>query len=205
MPNGSLLHSTGDTPTGTQIIDLPWGNTHFSLCFFQRHIIHIVSLQYGFYYISFVRRIQGCKWGAKPLCQKHYVALRPLLFYPKNTLPAASDRAGCCHGHGLGLHPPAAAISLHAYPDNTGHRSAWPASLAEPSQRHRAAPAAAFPPKHFRCLGLHQDRIFNAVVAVQGVVRLIAIHPPVISSFRTLSGSDRLQHIFCYFYKVIIL
>ena len=30
------------------------------------------------------------------------------------------------------------------------------------------------------------------------------IHPPVIGSFCTLSGLDRFQHIFCYFYKVII-
>ena len=42
--------------------------------------------------------------GRKALCQKHFETLRPLLFYPKNTLTAASDRAGCCHGHGLGLY-----------------------------------------------------------------------------------------------------
>ena len=48
-----------------------------------------------------------------------------------------------------------------------------------------------------------QDRIFNAVVAVQGVVRLIAIHPPFIGGFCTLSSTDCLQHIFCYFYEVI--
>ena len=35
-------------------------------------------------------------------------------------------------------------------------------------------------------------------------MRLIAIHPPVIGSFCTLGSSDRLQHIFGYFYKVII-
>ena len=28
-----------------------------------------------------------------------------LWFYPKNTLPVASDRAGCCHGHALSPHP----------------------------------------------------------------------------------------------------
>ncbi|ERM51871.1 hypothetical protein C678_0153, partial [Clostridioides difficile F665] len=67
----------------------------------------------------------------------------------KNTLPAASDRAGCCHGHGLGLHPPLRRSHSHSYPGNTGHRSSWPASLAEPSQRHKAAPAAAFPPEAF--------------------------------------------------------
>ena len=64
-------------------------------------------------------------------------------------------------------------------------------------------PQLLFLQKHFRCLGLRQNRIFNAIVTVQGVMRFIAIHPPVISSFRTLSGSDCLQHIFCYFYKVI--
>ena len=41
---------------------------------------------------------------AQGLMQKHFETLRPLLFYPKNTLPAASDHAGCCHGHGLDLH-----------------------------------------------------------------------------------------------------
>ena len=50
--------------------------------------------------------------------------LAPLLFYPKNTLPAASDRAGCCHGHGLGLRPPLRRSRSHAYPGNTGHISA---------------------------------------------------------------------------------
>ena len=39
--------------------------------------------------------------------------------------------------------------------------------------------------------------------AVQRVMCLIAIHPPVIGIFRTLSGTDCLLHIFCYFYKVI--
>ena len=38
---------------------------------------------------------------AQGLMQKHFETLRPLLFYPKNTLPAASDHAGYCHGHGL--------------------------------------------------------------------------------------------------------
>ena len=33
--------------------------------------------------------------------------------------------------------------------------------------------------------------------------RVLAV-TPVISSFCTLSGTDRLQHIFCYFYKVIV-
>ena len=42
----------------------------------------------------------------------------------KNTLPAASDHAGCCHGHGLGLHPPLLLSRSHAYPGNTEHRSA---------------------------------------------------------------------------------
>ena len=65
-------------------------------------------------------------------------------------------------------------------------------------------PQLLFLQKHFRCLGLHQDRIFNAVVTVQGVMRFIAIHSPIIGSFCTLSGLDRFQHIFCYFYKVII-
>ena len=64
-------------------------------------------------------------------------------------------------------------------------------------------PQLLFFQKRFRCLGLHQDRIFNAIVTVQRVMRFIAIHPPVISSFCTLRVSDRLQHIFCYFYKVI--
>ena len=122
----------------------------------------------------------------------------------KNTLPAASDHAGCCHGHGLGLHPPLLLSRSHAYPGNTEHRSAWPASPAEPALRRRAAPAAAFPPGAFPASGLHQDRIFNAVITVQRVMRFIAIHPPVISSFCTLSGTDRLQHIFCYFYKMIV-
>ena len=38
---------------------------------------------------------------AQGLMQKHFdfETLRPLLFYPKNTLPAASDHAGCCHGY----------------------------------------------------------------------------------------------------------
>ena len=62
--------------------------------------------------------------GRKALCQKHFETLRPLLFYPKNTLPAASDHAGYCHEHGLGLHPPLRQSRLHASPGNTGHRSA---------------------------------------------------------------------------------
>ena len=33
QPNGSHLYSAGDTPTGTQIIDLAWGNTPFSAAF----------------------------------------------------------------------------------------------------------------------------------------------------------------------------
>ena len=61
---------------------------------------------------------------AQGLMQKHFETLRPLLFYPKNTLPAASDHAGCCHGHGLDLHPPPRQFRSHAYPGNTGHRFA---------------------------------------------------------------------------------
>ena len=34
-------------------------------------------------------------------------------------------------------------------------------------------------------------------------LHIIMIHPPIIGSFCTLRISDRLQHIFCYFYKVI--
>jgi energy-coupling factor transporter ATP-binding protein EcfA2 len=121
----TLLNMIGglDVPTGTQIIDLPWGNTPFFTCFFQRHIIHIVSLQYGLLYF-FRSKNTRMQIGRKALCQKHYVALRPLLFYPKNTLPAASDRAGYCHEHGLGLHPPLRRSHSRAYPGNTGHRSA---------------------------------------------------------------------------------
>ena len=29
--------------------------------------------------------------GRKALCQKHFETLRPLLFYPKNTLPASNN------------------------------------------------------------------------------------------------------------------
>lgn len=71
----------------------------------------------------------------------------------KNTLPAASDRAGYCHGHGLGLPPPLRRSHSRTYPGNTGHKSAWPASPAKPSQRHRAAPAAAFLPEAFPVSG----------------------------------------------------
>ena len=83
---------------------------------------------------------------AQGLMQKHFETLRPLLFYPKNTLLVASDHAGYYHGHGFGLRPPLWRSHSHAYPDNTGHRSAWPASPAVPSLRRRAALAAAFPP-----------------------------------------------------------
>ena len=53
--------------------------------------------------------------------QKHFETLRPLLFYPKNTLPAASDHAGCCHGHGLGLHLLLRQFHLPPFPDSIGH------------------------------------------------------------------------------------
>ena len=99
--------------------------------------------------------------GRKAMCQKHFETLRPLLFYPKNTLPAASDHAGCCHGHDLGLHPPLLLSRSHAYPDNTGHRSAWPASPAEPSQRHKAVPVAAFPPEAFPVSGASSESHFQ--------------------------------------------
>ena len=79
----------------------------------------------------------------------------------KNTLPAASDHAGCCHGHGLGLHPPLLLSRSHAYPGNTEHRSAWPASPAEPSLRRRAAPAAAFPPGAFPASGASSGSHFQ--------------------------------------------
>ena len=98
---------------------------------------------------------------AQGLMQKHFETLRPLLFYPKNTLPAASDHAGCCHGHGLGLHPPLLLSRSHAYPGNTEHRSAWPASPAEPSLRRRAAPAAAFPPGAFPASGASSGSHFQ--------------------------------------------
>ena len=39
------------------------------------------------------------------------------------------------------------------YPGNTGHRSAWSASPADPSLRRRSAPAAAFPPETFPVSG----------------------------------------------------
>ena len=76
-------------------------------------------------------------------------------------LPAASDRAGCCHGHGLGLHLPLRRSHSRAYPGNTGHRSAWPVSPAEPSLRHRAAPAAAFPPEAFPVSGASSGSHFQ--------------------------------------------
>ena len=76
-------------------------------------------------------------------------------------------------------------------------RSAWPVSPAEPSQKEeaRATPFTckfASVQKHppFRCLGLHQDRIFNAVITVQGIVRLIAVHPPVIGAFAPKDRCD---------------
>ena len=99
---------------------------------------------------------------AQGLMQKHFETLRPLLFYPKNTLPAASDHAGCCHGHGLDLHLLLRQFHLPSFPDSIGHKFALPASPAASSQRHRPAPETVFPPEpspvfaastapHFQC------------------------------------------------------
>jgi hypothetical protein len=41
QPNGSHLYSAGDTPTGTQIIDLTWGNTPFFLLVFSWNINYV--------------------------------------------------------------------------------------------------------------------------------------------------------------------
>ena len=156
------------------------------------------------YYISFARRIQACKWGARPCarstlrpCTLCYSILKILCQLLQTTPDTVTNTAWV--------------YALRCGDLTHTHTQIIPG--IDPlglflRQRHHCGvellPQLLFLQKHFRCLGLHQDRIFNAVVAVQGVVRLIAIHPPVISSFRTLSGSDRLQHIFCYFYKVII-
>ena len=99
---------------------------------------------------------------AQGLMQKHFETLRPLLFYPKNTLPAASDHAGCCHGHGLDLHLLLRQFRLPPFPDSIGHKCALPVSPAASSQQHRPAPETVFPPKpspvfaastapHFQC------------------------------------------------------
>ena len=42
--------SAGADGASTQIIDLSGGNTPFFTCFFQCHIIHIISLQYRLLY-----------------------------------------------------------------------------------------------------------------------------------------------------------
>ena len=82
---------------------------------------------------------------AQGLMQKHFETLRPLLFYPKNTLPATSDHAGCCHGHGLDLHLLLRQFHLPSFPDSIGHKFALPVSPAASSQRHRPAPETVFP------------------------------------------------------------
>ena len=46
QPNSSHLHSTGDTPTGIQIIDLTWGNTPFSAAF-SWNISYVDSYDYS--------------------------------------------------------------------------------------------------------------------------------------------------------------
>lgn len=46
QPNGSHLHSAGDTPSGIQIIDLTWGNTPFSAAF-SWNISYVDSYDYS--------------------------------------------------------------------------------------------------------------------------------------------------------------
>ena len=58
---------------------------------------------------------------AQGLMQKHFETLRPLLFYPKNTLPAASDHAGYCLGHAKILQASTSEVygdhrDLHSFP-----------------------------------------------------------------------------------------
>ena len=47
QPNGSHLYSAGDTPTGTQIIDLTCGNTPFFLLVFSWNISYVDSYDYS--------------------------------------------------------------------------------------------------------------------------------------------------------------
>ena len=65
----------------------------------------------------------------------------------------SQDNKACCPGHGLGLHPLLRRSLLLSYPDNTGHKSAWPVSPAEPLLRCRVVPAAVFPPGTFPASG----------------------------------------------------
>ena len=83
---------------------------------------------------------------AQGLMQKHFETLRPLLFYPKNTLPAASDHGGYCLGHGLGLHLLLRQFHLPSFPDSIEHKSSLPVSPAVSLPQHRVDPAAVCPP-----------------------------------------------------------
>ena len=142
--------------------------------------------------------------GSKALCQKHFKTLRPLLILILKILCQLLQTAPDTVTNTAWVYTLRCGDLTHAHTQVIPGID--PLSLLLRQSHHSGIellPQLLFLQKHFRRLGLHQDRIFNAVVAVQGVMRFIAIHPPVIGSFCTLSSSDRLQHIFCYLYKVI--
>ena len=80
--------------------------------------------------------------------------------------------------------------TFQQYLKRTVADKAWPVFPAEPSQRRRAALAAAFLSEAAPGQGLIQYRIFDAVLIVQRILRLVAIHLPLIGSFSTLCTAD---------------
>ena len=66
-----------------------------------------------------------------------------------------------------------------------------------------ATVAAAFLLKHLRRLRLSQDRIFNSILTVQGVLRLIAIHFSLIGCFSSLVRLKHRLYFIGYFQKGI--